>query len=240
MRPLPHFLQSPLLLSVPGVYHAFPGKDPAEGRGQKERLREAFSIPPASLGTLKQIHSPIVLEFDPRDAAVPGGWKREGDALWTATPGTGCGVRTADCVPILIAHRELPLVAAVHAGWRGLASGIVREAVRVLAERAGNGGASGLVAAAGPCARGCCYEGGEETAGALSALPGAALRKGKAPGKWFADLQAIALSMLADAGIPPPRAEGVGPCTICSPRFHSFRREKTLTGRQLSFIYIYR
>jgi copper oxidase (laccase) domain-containing protein len=81
---------------------------------------------------------------------------------------------------------------------------------------------------------------GEETAGALSALPGAALRKGKAPGKWFADLQAIALSMLADAGIPPPRAEGVGPCTICSPRFHSFRREKTLTGRQLSFIYIYR
>jgi YfiH family protein len=240
MRPLPYFLQSPLLRSVPGVYHAFGGVDPVEGRGHRERLAEAFSISPAAVGALKQVHSAAVLEFDPRDADVPGGWRREGDGLWTAAPGTGVGVRTADCVPVLLAHREVPLVAAVHAGWRGLASGIVREVVRALAERVGDGGASGLVAAAGPCARACCYEVGEETAEALSALSGTALRKGETPGKWFADLQAIALSELARAGIPPSRAEGVGPCTVCSNRFHSYRREKSLTGRQFSLIYIYR
>ncbi len=240
MRPLPHFLQSPLLRSVPGVYHAFGGVDPVEGRGHRERLAEAFSIPPEAVGALKQVHSADVLEFDLRDADVPGGWRREGDGLWTAAPGTGVGVRTADCVPILLAHREVPLVAAVHAGWRGLASGIVREAVRVLAERVGDRAVSGLVAAAGPCARACCYEVGEETAGALSALPGAVLRKGDEPGKWFADLQAIALSELAHAGMPPSGVESVGPCTVCSNRFHSYRREKSLTGRQFSLIYIYR
>lgn len=240
MRPLPHFLQSPLLRSVPGVYHAFGGVDPVEGRGHRERLAEAFSISPEAVGALRQVHSADVLEFDPRDADVPGGWRREGDGLWTAAPGSGVGVRTADCVPVLLAHREAPLVAAVHAGWRGLASGIVREAVRVLAERVGDGGASGLVAAAGPCARACCYEVGEDAAEALSALPGAALRKGDRPGKWFADLQEIALSELAAAGVPPSSAEGVGPCTVCSNRFHSYRREKSLTGRQFSLIYIYR
>ena len=240
MKPLPHILQSPLLRSVPGVYHAFPGVDPVEGRSHMERLPEVFSISPQAIGTLKQVHSAIVLAFEPGDADVHGGPKREGDALWTAAPGTGVGIRTADCVPILIAHREVPLVAAVHAGWRGLASGIVRETVRVLTDRVGEGAVSGLVAAAGPCARACCYEVGGETAEALSSLSGAALRKGDKPGKWFADLQAIALSALAEAGIPSSRAEGVGPCTVCSTRFHSFRREKTLTGRQLSFINIYR
>jgi copper oxidase (laccase) domain-containing protein len=83
---------------------------------------------------------------------------------------------------------------------------------------------------------------GEETAEALHVLPGAAaaLRKGVVPGKWFADLRAIALAALVEAGVSPSHAEGVGPCTVCSPRFHSFRREKSLTARQLSFIYIYR
>ncbi|OYV72613.1 MAG: hypothetical protein B7Z74_05275 [Deltaproteobacteria bacterium 21-66-5] len=98
----------------------------------------------------------------------------------------------------------------------------------------------GIVAVAGPCARGCCYEIGEETAEALHALPGGAslLRKGKAPGKWTADLQGIALAALDDAGIPAVQTEAAGPCTICSPRFHSFRREKSTTARQLSFLHI--
>ena len=98
----------------------------------------------------------------------------------------------------------------------------------------------GIVAVAGPCARGCCYEVGEETAEALHGLPGEAslLRKGKAPGKWTADLQGIALAALHGAGISAGQTEAAGPCTICSPRFHSFRREKSTTARQLSFLYI--
>jgi YfiH family protein len=238
---LPHFIQSPMLRSVPGVYHAFLGLDPAEGRGRKKRLPEGFSIPAETVGTLKQVHSAVVLAFESGDGDIPGGRKREGDALWTATPGSGVGVHTADCVPILLAHREIPFAAAVHAGWRGLSAGIVEATVRSVADRLGEAAIEGLAAAAGPCARGCCYEVGEETAEALEGLPGvrAALRKGSMPGKWFADLQAIALSALAAAGVPRRQAEGVGPCTVCSPHFHSYRREKTLTGRQLSFIYMF-
>jgi copper oxidase (laccase) domain-containing protein len=98
----------------------------------------------------------------------------------------------------------------------------------------------GIVAVAGPCARGCCYEVGGDTAEVLHGLPGepSLLRKGKTSGKWTADLQAIALAALQAAGIPAGQTEAVGPCTICSPRFHSFRREKSTTARQLSFLYI--
>ncbi|MGE5247407.1 MAG: polyphenol oxidase family protein, partial [Verrucomicrobiota bacterium] len=214
---LPHLVQSRLLRGVPGVYHAFLGVDPVEGRGRKQRLVELFSIPSDAVGTLKQVHSAKVLSFEPGDGDVPGGWKREGDGLWTATPGTGVGVHTADCVPILLAHRELPFSAAVHAGWRGLSAGIVEAAVRAAAARLGEAGLSGLTAAAGPCARACCYEVGGEAAEALSGVPGGAagLRKGATPGKWMADLQGIALSALASAGVPRGQSEGVGPCTVC-------------------------
>jgi YfiH family protein len=240
MNPLPHFVQSPMLRSVPGAYHAFLGVDPVEGRGRRERLREVFSIAPETVGTLKQVHSASVVSFEPGDGDVPGGWKREGDALWTESPGTGVGVHTADCVPILLAHRKIPLAAAIHAGWRGLAAGIIEETVRVLAARFGNAAIEGIVAVAGPCARGCCYEVGEETAEALHVLAGDTrhLRKGKAPGKWTADLQGIALAALKESGIPPGQTEAAGPCTICTPGFHSFRREKSKTARQLSFIHI--
>jgi YfiH family protein len=240
MKPLPHIVQSPLLRSVPGVYHAFLGRDPVRGRGRRERLREVFSLPAEAVGTLKQVHSATVLSFEPGDGDVPHGWKREGDALWTEAAGTGVAVHTADCVPILLAHREIPLAAAVHAGWRGLAAGIVEKTVGALASRFGDVAVGGVVAAAGPCARGCCYEVGGETAEALHGLPGGSsfLMRGKAPGKWFADLQGIALAALRGAGIHAGQTEAAGCCTICSPLFHSFRREKSLTARQMSFICI--
>lgn len=240
MKPLPHFVQSPLLRSVPRVYHAFLGVDPVEGRGRRERMREVFSLSAETIGTLKQIHSASVLSFESGDGDVPGGWKREGDALWTESPGSGVGVHTADCVPILLSHREFPLAAAVHAGWRGLAAGIVEETIRVLADRFGYAAVGGIVAVAGPCARGCCYEIGEETADALRGLPGGAslLGKGEAAGKWTADLQGLALAALRGAGVPGGQTAAAGPCTICSTRFHSFRREKSVTARQMSFLYI--
>ena len=240
MRPLPYFTQSSLLGAVPGVYHVFTGKDPVEGRGAKSRLAEAFSLSSGAIGALKQVHSTIVRRFEPIDTGDPDAGSREGDALWTETPGTGVGVRTADCAPVLIAHRHIPMVAAVHAGWRGLASGVIGETVRVFEERIGKEEISGLVAAVGPCARACCYEVGEETADALAAISPEAVRKAEKPGKWFADLQEAAMSALEASGIASACIEGTGICTICSPFFHSFRRDKESAGRQLSFIYIYR
>ena len=236
---LPRFVQSPLLRSVPGIYHAFLGVDPVPGRMDAERLRAVFSVPPSRVGTLRQRHSAIVLEWEEADAVPGGEGRREGDALWTAVPGTGVGVRTADCVPVLIALPEGKACAAVHAGWRGLAAGIVAETVRSLGERFGLDAIRGLVGAAGPSARGCCYEIGEEVADLLRPLPGGARtlsRRGSA-GKWTADLAALALEGLTAAGVPPGNLEAAGPCTVCSAAFHSYRREKSLTGRQLSFIY---
>lgn len=237
---LPRFVQSRLLLGAAGYYHAFLGIDPGAGRGREERLRIAFAVPPSRIGLLKQIHSASALDLVDADLAGPGSWRREGDALVTVRPGTGAGVHTADCVPILIAHPGHPACAAVHAGWRGLAGGVVEETVRRLAARLGAAAVRDLVAAAGPAARSCCYEVGQEVADRLRPLPGSGrlLVKGRAPGKWNADLPALAVSALVAAGLSADRVEAVGPCTICSPSFHSFRREKSLTGRQLSFIYI--
>jgi YfiH family protein len=221
------------------VYHAFVGIDPVRARAMRDQLREVFAVPPSRLGTLRQVHSGVALEMEEGDAEVPGRRWREGDALWTAARGTGVGVRAADCVPVLLAHHELTVCAAIHAGWRGLAAGVVGETVRCIAARMGGAAASGLVAAAGPSARSCCYEVGEEVAETLRACPGGAggLVKGKEPGKWNADLQSLAVEALLAAGLSRDRVEAAGPCTVCSPRFHSFRREKSLTGRQLSFIY---
>ncbi len=237
---LPRFIQSRLLLGVAGYYHAFLGIDPVAGRGREERLRTAFSVPPSRIGLLRQVHSAKAVELAEGDLDGPGSWKREGDALCTMRPGTGAGVHTADCVPILIAHPGHPACAAVHAGWRGLAGGVVEETIRLLAGRLGESSRRDLVAAAGPSARGCCYEVGDEVADRLRPLPGGGRRllEGKAPGKWNADLQSLAVDALVAAGLSRPRVEAVGPCTICSPVFRSFRRENNLTGRQLSFIYI--
>lgn len=237
---LPRFVQSPLLRSVPGFYHAFLGVDPLPGRGEAGRLQTVFSVPPSCVGTLRQRHSATVLEWEEADAVPGGEGKREGDALWTAVRGTGVGVRTADCVPVLIVLPQVPMCAAVHAGWRGLAAGVVGETVRQLRGHFGFATTRGLVASAGPSARGCCYEIGREVADLLRPLPGGErfLSKQRSSGKWKADLTSLALEGLAAAGVPPENLEATGPCTICSPLFHSYRREKSLTGRQLSFIYI--
>jgi len=237
---LPTFVQSPLLRSVPGIYHAFPGVDPKSGRKDAERLRTVFSIPPSVIGTLKQVHSANVLEWEEADAVRGRGGQREGDALWTAIPGTGVGVRTADCVPVLIADPGVPVCAAVHVGWRGFAAGIIEKTVRRLALRFGPASTRRLVAVAGPSARGCCYEIGEEVADLLRPLPGGGrfLFPGRTAGKWTADLSSLALEGLAAAGVPRTNLAATGPCTVCSPSFHSYRREKSWTGRQLSFIYI--
>jgi YfiH family protein len=229
-------VRSPLLLREGGCLHAFAGVDAVPGRGGRERLRDAFSLSPDRVGTLAQVHSATVLELSPADLGNPDGGARKGDGLYTDRPGYAVAVRTADCVPVLLSNRRVPVVAAVHAGWRGLAGGIVGEAVRALEERYGEAVLDGLVAAVGPCASGCCYEVGGEVAEALLPLPGGAssIRRGAAAGKWMAHLPGVALALLRDAGVRS--AEAVGPCTVCSPRFHSYRRERSSSARQLSFV----
>jgi copper oxidase (laccase) domain-containing protein len=116
----------------------------------------------------------------------------------------------------------------VHAGWRGLAGGVLDRGVAVVRELAGPG--APLVAAIGPGAGPCCYEVGPEVHAVFADLPGA--RRGE-----NLDLVAIARTRLAAAGVDQVHA--VGLCTICEPQsFFSHRRDRGVTGRQAGLAWL--
>jgi YfiH family protein len=183
------------------------------------------SAVPAGVTTVKQIHSGIILDAAQLDA-IPGS-AREGDALISDRPGVRVGVKTADCVPILLVDTSGRVVAAIHAGWRGSAENIAGGTVRELAAR-WNTRPENLRAAIGPAIGVCCYEVGPEVANRFAQwIP---VTKDR-----HLDLPAINEKQL--------RAEGVvdiwksGQCTYCiAGKFFSFRRERERAGRMLSFI----
>jgi YfiH family protein len=157
----------------------------------------------------------------------------------SSLPGVPVGVVTADCVPILVATQGGEAVAAIHAGWRGLACGVVAAGIEGL--RAEAAGSPRLLAAIGPHIGACCYEVDEPVLSALAAGFGedltAALRSGR-PGHAWLDLGRLAGSALLRAGVEPD-ALGLlpGACTRCHPeRFHSYRREGVSAGRLYHFI----
>jgi polyphenol oxidase len=185
------------------------------------------SVYPEAVTTLKQIHSGLVLE------AVPPGGDRfsEGDGLVTNTPGMLVGVRTADCVPILIADDRTRAVASVHAGWRGTAQNIVGAAVRELITRFGSR-AEDLHAAVGPSIGPCCYEVGVEVARQFDTPEP---ERGTAQGPRKIDLPGINEIQLRDAGVTDVWV--AHECTFCeSAKYYSFRREKEHAGRMMSFV----
>jgi polyphenol oxidase len=162
----------------------------------------------------------------------------EADALVSATPGLRIGVVTADCVPLLLAACDGSAVAAVHAGWRGLARGVVEAGVAALS--AVGAGPEALCGVLGPSIGACCYEVDEPVTSALRArfgegLDAALARAGE--GHWFVDLAALARLDLLRAGLAPA-AIGVLPdaCTRCDPRFESYRRDGRRAGRLVHWI----
>ncbi len=175
------------------------------------------SIYPPEIVTAKQVHSGIV-----QDAAGALG---PGDALISNQPDVVVGVRTADCVPILLADPVTGAVAAIHAGWRGSAAGIASAAVRSLSDR-WNVQPGRLRAAIGPAIGVCCYEVGPEVASQF------AIEVSKPV---HLDLPAVNEKQLRDAGVADIWISGE--CTFCAKdRFYSFRREREQAGRMTSFI----
>lgn len=157
--------------------------------------------------------------------------------LWIAQRGVvrAPSVRTADCVPVLLADREGRAAAAVHAGWRGTAARVVQEAVRALARQGVP--ASRLLAALGPAILPCCYEVGAEVAAAVEAASegvGAAVSRA---GKASLDLQAANRAQLVAAGVPAGAIHLARLCTACrADLFFSDRREGRGTGRMMASI----
>ena len=196
-------------------------------------VRHGFGLrtsPPREVRRPTQVHGAAVVRAD------AGGPPGEADAALATRAGVAVGFVTADCVPVLVAAGGA--VAAVHAGWRGLAAGVIPRAVAALAEAAPG---SAPVAAVGPCIRACCYEVDAPVLDALGARFGpalqAALRPAR-PGHALADLAALARAALLAAGLAEERVGVVaGACTRCdAERFHSYRRDGPAAGRLLSWI----
>jgi len=177
---------------------------------------------------LDQIHSDIVVK-----AEGTRGRLGFGDALVTDTAGLMVGVRTADCVPILLADSRRRAVAAVHAGWRGTLARIAARAVDAMGREFGTRPLD-LVAAIGPAIGPCCYEVGPDVAGKFAALaPELAACRSPA----HLDLVEINRKILAEAGVPEARIRAAGLCTSCrAADFYSYRREGERAGRMLTAI----
>jgi polyphenol oxidase len=168
---------------------------------------------PDRTATLRQVHSTEL------HVACRPGVLGDGDALATSEPSVWLSIRTADCVPVLLAHPGLHVVAAVHAGWRGAALGILAAAARRLAAEWGCP-ADELLAAVGPAIGPCCYEVGEEVA---DRFPAHRLNRNPRP---HLDLPAAVAAQLLEAGVRQARLDLLSACTACDPsRFHSFRRD---------------
>ena len=179
------------------------------------------SPPPAGVTTARQIHSAIVLDAAGRRGAVIG----EGDALISNQPGVVIGVKTADCVPILLVDASTQIVASIHAGWRGTDQNIVAETIRQLSAlwHIHPGTIRGAI---GPCIGECCYEVGPEVARRFGI---------ETTGPVHLDLASINEGQLRATGVT--NIWKSGECTFCrADRFFSYRRERELAGRMLSII----
>ena len=199
------------------------GDDPAHVAANRARLR-AFL--PGEPGWLRQVHSARVVELG-RDVDL------EADAAFTRTPGQVCAVLTADCLPVLFCDRAGSVVAAAHAGWRGLANGVLEATVASMGVPPDEI-LAWLGAAIGPRA----FEVGDEVRAAfVSRHPAAtAAFVPHAPGKWLADIYALARIRLGSAGV---RAiHGGGRCTFTEAEtFYSYRRDG-VTGRMASLVWL--
>jgi hypothetical protein len=160
----------------------------------------------------------------------------DADAVFTRQRGVRVGVATADCVPILLAAGDC--AGAVHAGWRGFASGVIENA---LAELASAARGAEIAAAIGPCIGGCCYEVDAPVIDPLRVRYGKLVEvtlTPTRPGHARIDLGLLAQLALARAGVSP-RAIGTAAreCTRCDAvRFHSFRRDAGNAGRLAHWI----
>lgn len=177
---------------------------------------------------VRQVHGVAVVE-----APVIAGPAPEADAIWSGRAGDAVGVKTADCVPLLLVDPRAKRVAAIHAGWRGTLAEIARVAVAQWV--AAGSRPTDLHAAIGPSIRSCCYQVGEELSAQFRARFGPAVSSQR-DGRPMLDLQAAVVASLTGAGIPREQIDDLGLCTACDSRFFSHRRDHGITGRHFSFV----
>jgi len=246
-----HVAPGELLFDLPGGGHALfttrahgnmssvGGLDHEHGRHARERLRTRLGLRRLARGyqvhgtTVRRIHSRADMPAPDTDATQP---PIEADGHATRIPGIGVMALAADCLPIALGGAGA--VAMVHAGWRGLAAGVLEEGVQALRALGAGGDIAAIV---GPGAGPCCYEVGPEVHAAFAthpALPASAsaIAGASSGGGSPIDLRAIAHRRLHAAGVLDVRDAAA--CTICDTRFFSHRRESTDAGRQAGIAWL--
>jgi YfiH family protein len=200
------------------------GDDPAAVRENRARLRRLLALP-AEPHWLSQVHGITV--------STDGQVCSEADASVTHQAGQVCVVMTADCLPILFCDRAGSVVAAAHAGWRGLATGVIAETILRMGVDP-----TQLMAWLGPAIGPRAYEVGAEVRSAFVGLHEDFTRAfvAHAPGKWLMDLYLTARLQLDRLGLT--QVYGGEYCTFTDPqRFYSYRRDG-VTGRMASLIWL--
>lgn len=226
-------LRFPLFEKIPSLYHRIVGKAPDN---ENRAIAGALSFPGGPcrampLFLIRQVHGANVLTVL-AETALHEGTPPEGDGAVTALSGILLRVVVADCVPILFVDPVKRMIGIVHAGWRGMADGVIEKGVDRLCRIGAD--PDNILAAAGPAIGPCCYEVGEEV---LRRLGPTAIPARTARGTGSVDLPGTARRRLAAAGIGAGRTEISTICTSCdSSRFHSHRRSGGAPGRNLALL----
>ena len=208
------FLRAPMLAEL-GIDHGF-------------GMRGSFEAAPGRLARVRQNHGVRLVEAKGEGESGPA------DALFSTAPGLAVGVITADCVPVLLAaSHPRPIVAAVHAGWRGSALEIAQCVVKRLEETQGVC-PDAWWAAIGPHIGPCCYEVDAPVRHAIR--DESVFVRTERPEHWMLDLGALNRAQLLRCGVLPERITRVGGCTFCHPGdFASYRRDRE-SGRMLHYL----
>ena len=217
------------------------GDDPQHVNENLRRAAILLGVGIEQVLYLSQVHGNVARFYGQGESAARADLiTLEGDALGGDEPGHAYGVRSADCVPILVADERSGAVMAIHAGWRGVVAGVVEAGVACLRQRAG--GAGELVAAIGPHISAAAFEVSDEVARELDAaspVAGSIAHPGAAAGKAkpHVSLRFIVTQKLLALGLTEARVDQVGGCTYLEPeRYFSFRRDGKRSGRHLSAI----
>ncbi len=158
------------------------------------------------------------------------------DAVISRRKGLLIGVQVADCVPVLIYDGRIQAFAAVHAGWRGTAEGIIKKAIGQMVQRFSSS-PSDMLVALGPSIRSCCYQVGYEVIDAVTGMTGEGsyvIEKGPT---YHLDLALANRLQAVASGIPPRNVWISDDCTSCLPeKYYSYRRDRAYSGKQFGFI----
>jgi YfiH family protein len=218
------------LSRIGGLVHGFEQRLVPAGWEERDagRARVAGALAGhGRLHLLKQVHGTVVRE-------APWEGRPEGDAAVAVGPGLLLGIETADCLPVLLIDPVRRHAAAAHAGWRGTAAGVAREAVAALVARGSRPG--DLEAALGPGIGPCCYEVGPELVEAFGPGGESFFRPGPRD-RPHLDVRAANVAQLRAAGVPEAQIHHVDDCTYCrADLYHSYRRDGRGAGRMISYV----